>query len=218
MGLDLVYSVFDVCVVLTVAILIGCEESQTICGAFRRAGFDAFSCDILPTRGNPDWHYQANILEIIPIQRWDLIILHPDCTALALCGNSTYGRSMEKHEDRKAAISWTRRLWDLATNNAERVALENPASVIFQYLDFGQTQFVQPYMFGHMEQKKTGLRLFNLPTLAETDNVYIEMMKLTRAERERVHYMSPGPNRKRDRSKTFDGIADAIVSQWGPIL
>ena len=197
-------------------ILIGCEESQTICGAFRKAGYEAYSCDLLPTRGNPDWHYQADIMEILPLHYWKLAILHPDCTKLAVCGNSTYGRGKPKHQERIDALEWTIDLWDAATECAERVALENPASIIFRYLQ-AATYWIQPYQFGHMEQKKTGLALHNLPPLKETNNVYTEMMSLPKKERERIHYMSPGPNRKRDRSETFSGISDAAVSQWGPL-
>jgi len=99
------------------------------------------------------------------------------------------------------------------------VVLENPASVIFPVLrKRGATvQYVHPWQFGHPEQKKTGLALHNLPKLVETNNVYKEMMTLTAAERERVFRMPPGPNRKRDRSETFDGIAGALAEQYGAL-
>jgi len=199
-------------------ILIGCEESQTICGAFRKAGYDdAYSCDLEPTRGNPDWHYQADIMEVLPLEYWSLVILHPDCTKLAVCGNSTYGRGKPKHQERIDALEWTIDLWDTATECSERVALENPASIIFRYLQ-APTYWIQPYQFGDMAQKKTGLALYNLPPLKETNNVYTEMMKLPKKEREFIHHMSPGPNRARDRSTTFPGVSQAIVSQWGALL
>jgi len=91
-------------------ILIGCEESQILTKAFRLAGHEAYSCDIKKTRGNPEWHYQNDIMKIIPLQKWDLIILHPDCTALAVSGNRWYGKGMPRHQKRLDAIEWTKQL------------------------------------------------------------------------------------------------------------
>jgi len=197
------------------SILIGCEESQTICGKFRQAGYAAYSCDLEPTRGNPDWHYQADIMEVIPINQWDLIILHPDCTAMAVSGNRYYGTGMPKHDIRLASIDWTMELWELAVNNSGKVALENPVSVIFpeiecqtQQLDFN-IFYIQPWQFGHGETKKTGFATVGLPELKPTN--------IVDGRENRVWKMPPSPTRKRDRSKTFEGIADAIVTQWGPI-
>lgn len=198
------------------SILIGCEESGVITNTFRNKGYDAYSCDLQETRGNANYHYQGDILDIIPQRHWDLIILHPDCTAMALSGNSTYGKGMIKHDKRIEQINWTLNLWTLAKQYSKRVALENPMSMIFPRLRKigANVQFIQPYQFGHPEQKKTGFALHGLPQLVETDNVYAHMMTLPKKERERINYMSPGPNRKRDRSKTYQGIADAIVDQW----
>jgi len=200
--------------------LVGCEESQVVCKAFRDRGHEAYSCDLVPTRGNPDWHYQTDIIKhllSVPDKYYDLIILHPDCTAMAVSGNKWYGKGMPKHNARLEAVQWTLDLWRLAVCKGKRVTLENPASVIFPVLKQEpgvSVQYIQPYQFGHMEQKKTGLALHNLPELVETDNVYEEMMKLPKNVRERLHYMPPGPNRKRDRSVTFQGIADAFADQW----
>lgn len=197
-------------------ILVGCEESQVVTRAFREAGFETWSCDLQPTRGNPYWHIQQDIMDVIPTRRWHRIILHPDCTCLAVCGNKWYGRGMPKHDERIAAIEWTLNLWNLSLEYADGVALENPQSVIFPVLrDHGaDVQYVQPYQFGHLEQKKTGLALSGLYRLQETNNVYDEMMKLPKKDREKKHYMSPGPNRKRDRSITYPGIAQAMVKYW----
>lgn len=199
-------------------ILVGCEESQVITQRFRHRGFDAMSCDILPTRGDVRYHFQRDVIEVIPMRRWDLIILHPDCTAIALCGNSTYGRGMPKHHHRLVAIDWTVALWELAKAYSDKVVLENPMSVIFKHLSGGKTQYIQPYQFGHMEQKKTGLCMYGVEPLVPTDDVYDAMMLLPKAERERIHYMAPSPTRKRDRSVTFSGIADALVNQIGDTL
>jgi hypothetical protein len=185
-------------------ILIGCEESQTICKAFRDAGHEAYSCDLQPTRGNPDWHYQQDIMDVIPTKRWDLIILHPDCTAMAVSGNRWYGKGMPMHDKRIRQVEWTMRLWELAKKHSDKVALENPVSVIFKELP--NVHYIQPWQFGHGETKKTGFALHGLPPLKPTN--------IVNGREQRIWKMPPGPNRKRDRSKTFDGVASAIVSQW----
>ena len=190
-------------------ILIGCEESQTICGKFRAAGYEAYSCDLEPTRGNPDWHYQADIMEVIPLKYWDLIILHPDCTALSLSGNRWYGQGMKHHNKRMESIFWTQALWETAKKYSDKIALENPTSVIFKYLH-APVQYIQPWQHGHGETKKTGFALHHLPPLKPT--------KLVSGREQRIWKMGPSPTRKRDRSKTFEGIAEAIVNQWGPLV
>lgn len=187
-------------------VLIGCEESQTICRAFRDAGHEAHSCDLQPTRGNPDWHFQSDIMGVIPIRRWGLIILHPDCTAMAVSGNRWYGRDMPMHYRRSQAIDWTLTLWELAKTHSDRVALENPVSVIFQHLD-APVCYVQPWQYGHGETKKTGFALHNLPPLVPTN--------IVAGREQRIWKMPPSATRKRDRSETYQGIADAIVNQWG---
>ena len=109
-------------------VLIGCEESQVVCKAFRDRGHEAYSCDLQPTRGNPDWHYQQDIKPLLLTRWFDLIILHPDCTKLALSGNRWYGRGMPRHQERLDSIEWTIDLWKLAKKAAPLVALENPSS------------------------------------------------------------------------------------------
>ena len=197
-------------------VLVGCEESQVVCQAFRKRGHEAYSCDLLPTRGKRKWHMQQDIMTAIPLAYWDLIILHPDCTNMAVCNNSLCAKGKPRHQDRLDDIEWTVKLWELARFHSHSVALENPASTIFPVLrKYGAVvQYIQPCQFGHPEQKKTGLALDRLKPLVETNNVYDEMMKLPKHKRERMHYMSPGPNRKRDRSRTYDGIGDAMAEQW----
>jgi len=189
-------------------ILIAGEESQTICKAFRKAGYKAYSCDLLPTRGNPKWHYEADMLDIIPTRKWGLIILHPDCSAMAVSGNRWYGKGMPRHLERLKQVRWTLNVWELAKLHSKRVALENPVSVIFTELKKQVTvQYIQPHDHGHGETKKTGFALFNLDPLGPSNKVD--------GRQNRVWKMAPGPNRKRDRSETFVGVADAIVKQWG---
>jgi hypothetical protein len=205
---------------VAVSILVGFEESATISSRFRAAGFEAYSCDLLPTRGDPAWHYQCDILDIIPTRQWDLIILHPSCQYLAVCNNRNAATGKPDWRKRRRDIKWTVAVWELAKRHSKRVALENPASVIFPHLRRAgaRSDWIHPWQHGHMEQKKTGLALWNLPDLEETDNVYDDMMKLPKAERERVFWMPPSPTRARDRAVTYSGIADAIVNQYGKLL
>ena len=195
-------------------VLIGCEESGTVRRAFRERGHDAWSCDLLPARDKDAHHFDGDILYHLGATAfWDLIILHPDCTKVAVCGNKTWAGT----DARYAQVEWILRLWALAKNRSPRVALENPASVIWPPLRrAGATvQFIHPWQHGHPEQKKTGLALHGLPPLVESNNVHAKMMGLTPQERERVFRMAPGADRKRDRSKTYEGIADAMADQWG---
>ena len=193
------------------AILIGCEESQVICGEFRKAGYTAFSCDLMQTRGKPAWHIQKDIMKVIPIQKWDLIILHPDCTALAVSGNETYATGKSKHKERGKAVEWTIKLWELALQCSEHVALENPVSVLFPILREHQSKpkvfYLQPWQHGHGETKRTGFALYGLKPLVPTN--------IVKGRKQKMWLMGPSPTRKRDRSITYTGVAKAIVDQWG---
>lgn len=199
-------------------VLVGCEESGVVRDAFLRRGHNAWSNDLVPARnGGP--HLQMDVMQAVPLG-WDIIILHPDCTAMAVSGNRTYGRNKPDHWERIAQVEWTMGLWGLAKQYARLgVVLENPASVIFPKLKAAGAlvQYIHPWQFGHPEQKKTGLALHNLPKLVETDNVYETMMTLPLRERERVFHMPPGPNRKRDRSTTYHGVAEALAEQYGAL-
>ena len=146
-------------------------------------------------------------MDIIPTRQWDLIILHPDCTAMAVSGNRWYGQEMPMHHKRLESIAWTLKLWELAKQHGSRVALENPVSVIFKFLP--NVFYLQPYEHGHGETKKTGFALHNLEALKPSNKVP--------GREQRVWKMPPSPTRKRDRSETYQGIAKAIVSQWGEI-
>ncbi len=189
-------------------VLVGCEESQVVTKAFREQGHEAYSCDIQETRGNPEWHFHKDVMEAIKGTYWDLIILHPDCSAMAVSGNRWSGKGMPKHQKRLEAIEWTKQLWNHACFWSERTCLENPVSVIFPELS-AKTQYIQPWQFGHGETKKTGLALNNLVKLNPTN--------IVEGREQRIWKMPPGPNRKRDRSVTFQGIAEAMADQWGSL-
>lgn len=191
-------------------ILVGCEESQAITKAFRKRGHEAYSCDLKDcSGGHPEWHIKGDVMDAIQ-DFWDLIILHPDCTAMAVCGNKKYAVGMESYQERIEAIQWTVKLWKRALLWCDRVALENPVSVIFQYLEDKEMQYIQPWQFGHGETKKTGLALHNLPKLIPTD--------IVEGREQRIWKMAPSPDRKEKRSKTYEGIAEAIAEQWGNLI
>ena len=144
-------------------------------------------------------------MEVIPLQRWDLIILHPDCTAMAVSGNRWYGKGMSRNKERDKAISWTLKLWNLALQYSDKVALENPVSVVFKHLP--NVFYTQPWQHGHGETKKTGFALYGLKPLLPTD--------IVAGRDQKIWKMPPSETRKRDRSLTYPGIAKAIVQQWG---
>lgn len=188
-------------------ILVACEFSQIVTKAFREKGHEAYSCDIEPTEGNPDWHIQDDCLNIIPSQIWDIIIFHPDCTKMAVSGNRWYGKGTVGFWDRCKAIEWTVDAWNLILKYSKSSCLENPVSVIFKHIDYDILQYIQPWMFGHGETKKTGLALKNLPELNPTI--------IVKGREQRIWKMPPSPERKKERSRTFLGIAQAIAYQWG---
>jgi len=199
-------------------VLVACEESQAVCIEFRKLGHEAYSNDLQEcSGGHPEWHLQMDILQAIRSSKWDLIMMHLPCTAIALCGNSTYGTGMPKNKERIDSIDWTSSMWYYACSVCDHVGFENPKNVMGKFIG-KHTQVIQPYEFGHPERKETWLWLKGLPNLISTNNVYDEMMSLPKKERERIHYISPGPERGKIRSKTFPGIAKAIASQWSEYL
>lgn len=190
-------------------VLIGCEESATVRDAFRLRGHDAWSCDLLKSRGSNNYHMQCDVLQAIDDRPWDLIILHPDCTKMAVSGNRWYGKGSGRYAERVAAIEQTQRLWYRATDVCDKVVLENPVSVIFPAIRWccDDVQYIQPWQFGHGETKKTGLALKGVSRLVPTNVV--------EGREQRIWRMAPHKDRKRDRSKTYQGIADAMAEQWG---
>lgn len=189
-------------------ILLGCEESQIVCNEFRKLGHNAYSNDLLKcSGGRPEWHLQMDVFDAINLTDWDLIILHPPCTALAVSGNRWYGVGKPRHQDRIEAVKWTQELWEKATSASKHVALENPVGVLNTMGHFPEPQYIQPWQFGHGETKKTGLWLYNLPKLQPTD--------IVSGREQRIWKMPPAKDRAKMRSKTYPGIAEAIAAQWG---
>jgi hypothetical protein len=191
-------------------VLIACEYSGKVREAFRALGHDAYSCDLLPADDDSQYHYTGDCWPVIT-EGWDLIIMHPPCTALAVSGNRWYGTGMPKNSERAEAIEWTLALFEHAKKHAPKVAFENPVGV----LPIKPTQYVQPYQFGHAESKKTGLWLHNLPPLTATNDVEALWRTLPKKEAQRIHMLPPSADRWKIRSETYQGIADAMAQQWG---
>lgn len=177
--------------------------------AFRRRGHDAWSCDLLPADDGSSHHIQGDALTVLG-EGWDLMVAHPPCQHMAVSG-ARHFEAKRKDGRQQAALDFVRALM-LAP--IPRIAIENPVSVISSQIRPAD-QTIHPWQFGHPEQKATCLWLKNLPLLRPTNNVHAEMMELPRSERERIHLMPPGPDRWKERSKTFEGIAEAMADQWG---
>ena len=189
-------------------VLIACEESQAVCIEFRKLGIEAYSCDIQDCSGGyPEWHIKGDAVEVLWSKDWSLVIAHPPCTRITNSG-----------------VSWLekRGLWkDLAEGvsffnhfvtygfSGKKIAIENPIPHSYAMIP-RYTQLIQPWQFGHGETKATCLWLFGLPPLKETDVV--------KGREQRLHRLPPGPERAKERSKTFPGIAKAMAEQWAQFV
>lgn len=202
-------------------VLVACEYSGTVRDAFLAKGHDAWSNDIIDTDSNPERHLKMDVMEAIKSRYWDLIIIHIPCTAMSVSGNGTYAKGKPKYQERLDAIEWSLSVWDEAVKNSDSTVMENPVSVLFSEIKkrrrktYDSIQYIQPWQFGHMEQKNTGLVLRNVKPLVETQNVYDEMMLLPQKERERIWFMSPSEDRGKERARFFDGFAKQFAEQWG---
>lgn len=207
-------------------VLIACEESQTVCKAFRERGHEAYSCDIQPpSGGHPEWHVQDDALKMLRggvefetmdgqkhyVDEWDLLIAHPPCTHLAVSGMRWFSEGTKPLSLKYDAAAF---FLKFAEAPIEHIAIENPVSVM-STLYRKPDQIINPWQFGHLEQKKTCLWLKNLPPLCETNNVYEYMMTLPEKERARIWWLGSG--HAKERSKTFPGIAEAMAEQWGEL-
>ena len=214
-------------------ILIACEESQTVCKAFREKGHEAYSCDIQePSGGHPEWHILGNAIEALvggqvvtmngethDIGNWDMLIAHPPCTYLSNAGARHLWKGHELQVDRvmlgiQARDLFMRFLW----SNIPKICIENPIpSKVFCLPAY--TQIIQPYMFGHPYTKKTCLWLKNLPKLKPTNNIepigsWCPSGSYTKKHEECYRGVFT-KERAKNRAKTFPGIAKAMAEQWG---
>ena len=228
-------------------VLVACEESQRVCTAFREKGHNAFSCDIEPcSGGHPEWHIMQDVIPLLDGRcifetmdgaehsingKWDLIIAHPPCTYLTVAANKLYNiekygkKAVKRLEDREKAIEF---FMAFVNADCERKAIENPIGVIstrYRKPD----QIIQPYQFGHPVRKSTCLWLYNLPKLKPTNIVDFECIH---SNGKSGGYSGPSwivkdengkilsykdPRVAKARSKTYEGVAKAMASQWSDI-
>ena len=181
-------------------VLVACEFSGIVREAFRKLGHDAWSCDLIETE-IPGNHIQGDVLRVLD-EEWDLMISHPPCTHLAVSGARWF---KDKVKEQAEALVFVRALLDAPI---PRIALENPVSVISSKIR-KPDQYVQPWMFGHGETKKTGLWLKNLPLLKPSN--------IVDGREGKVWKMAPSPDRWKDRSRTYTGLAQAMAEQWGSL-
>lgn len=196
-------------------ILVACEYSGRVRDAFIGCGHDAMSCDILPTDA-PGPHYQGDVRDVLG-DNWDLMVAHPPCTYLTNSGVTWLHKDPSRWAKLDDAAAFFKLLLDAPI---PRIAVENPIMHKYAKERIGgvkQTQVIQPWMFGHTEQKATCLWLKGLPPLVPTNNVKNAMMALPDNERQRLHYLPPSADRWKKRSETFLGIAQAMADQWGTL-
>lgn len=194
-------------------VLISCEYSGRVRDAFIAMGHDAMSCDLLPTDAAGP-HYQGDVFDL-DLTQFDLMIAHPPCTYLTNAGVTWLHRDKERWAMLDDGAAFFKRLLEAPI---PRICIENPIMHKYAKERIGgvkQSQVIQPWMFGHMEQKATCLWLKGLPLLQPTNNVKEEMMKLPDNERQRLHYLPPSADRWKLRSTTYQGIANAMAEQWG---
>lgn len=192
-------------------ILVAGEFSGIIRDAFTEQGHDVMSCDLIPseTYGR---HYQGDVFDIIE-DGWDLMVAHPPCQYLTNSGVRWLYTESERWDKMYAGAEFFK---SLLNADIDKICIENPIPHKYAVEIIGRKydQLIQPWQFGHMEQKATCLWLKNLPKLKPTRVVKSEMLKLPKSISQRIHHMSPGPDRKKERSRTYKGIADAIALQW----
>lgn len=179
-------------------VLVACEYSGRVRDAFLARGHDAMSCDLLATESEGP-HYKGDVMEIIG-DGWDLLVAHPPCTHLAVSGARWW---KDKKKEQADALAFVRTLMD---SPIDRIAIENPISAISTAIR-RPDQIIHPWQFGHGETKATCLWLKGLPKLNPTD--------IVEGREARVHRMPPSPNRWKERSRTYQGIAAAMAEQWG---
>lgn len=208
-------------------VLVACEESQTVCKAFRKKGHEAYSCDIQEcSGGHPEWHIMQDVIPILNgncefktvdgikhkiYGKWDLIISHPPCTYLSNAGaRFLYPKGVLNEDRLNLGLAAKEFFMQLYNANCNKICVENPIpSRVFGLPKYSQT--VQPYEHGHPFKKKTCFWLKNLPLLQPTDIVDVrESTKIAGN-----WFNKGGKDRQKNRAKTFEGIAEAMAEQWG---
>lgn len=213
-------------------VLVACEESQTVCAAFRARGLEAYSCDIQrPSGGHPEWHILGDALEVVTatnvttmdgyshsIGQWDLLIAHPPCTYLSNVGASNLTRHGVIDQERLCKGFIAKKFFEsLLYCNIPHIAVENPVPIkIFGLPPY--SQIIEPYFFGHPYRKRTCLWLRNLPPLTPSDVVQPLGCWVQTKGSNYKKYKIRGHSSAKLRSKTFAGIAAAMAETWGDCL
>ena len=210
-------------------VLIACEESQAVCKAFRERGHEAYSCDVKDcSGGHPEWHIKGDVLPLLK-EKWDLIIAHPPCTYLTVSGNrwfnvEKYGeKALQRERDREDGAAF---FMEFVNADCKRIAIENPVGCMSRRYR-KPDQIIQPWQFGHPYTKQTCLWLKGLPPLVPTKILQKppegwQNQLFTGDRYSGFNTKLNGkvlawndPRTKEIRSKTFQGIADAMADQWG---
>ena len=182
-------------------VIVACEYSGRVRESFRKIGHDAWSCDILESEDDSEFHIQTCIEDVIN-DGWDLMMAHPPCTHLAVSG-ARHFKAKQESGVQQEALDFVRLLLEA---DIPKIALENPISIISSKIR-KPDQIIQPWQFGHGETKATCLWLKGLPKLVPTN--------IVEGREQRIHKMPPSPTRWKERSRTYQGIADAMAQQWG---
>lgn len=191
-------------------VLVACEFSGVVRRAFEKLGHDVLSCDLLPSDDNSPYHYVGDVRDLLE-QKWDLMIAHPPCTDLAVSGAAWFKEKIADGRQQRA-LDFVRMLMDA---DIPRICIENPVSVISSKIR-KPDQIIQPWWFGEDASKKTCLWLKNLPLLVETNRLLGD--NTTRRANQTAsgqNKIGPSPYRWKERSKTYQGIADGMADQWG---
>lgn len=218
-------------------VLVACEESQRVCTAFRELGHEAYSCDIIePSGGHPEWHVLGDVLPLLErerefttmdgvkhtVDKWDLIVAHPPCTYLTNAGARHLWKGHELNQERyQQGLEAKSFFMRFINADCEHIAVENPIpSKVFELPKYTQT--IQPYQFGHPFTKKTCLWLKGLPELQPTNEVepiatWCPSGSYSHKHGDKHRGMFT-KDRARNRSKTFEGIAEAMAKQWSEYL
>lgn len=188
-------------------VLVACEFSGIVREAFRKRGHDAYSCDVLPAEDGSTFHLQCDVRRALRTQ-WDLMIAHPPCTYLANSGVRWLAGNAERMAAMEEACEFFN---ELRNAPIERIGIENPIPHKYARRKIGgyYDQIIHPWQFGHGETKATCLWLKNVPKLVPTN--------IVEGREPRVHHASPGPDRWKERSRTLQGVADAMADQWGSL-
>ena len=196
-------------------VLVACEESQEVCTAFYERGHDAWSCDLQEPSGElPERHIQDDVIKIATLHNWDLMIAHPPCQYLANSGVKHLFTNCHRWPLMFKGAEFFLKLMNM---DIDKICMENPIMHKYAVRLIGrrQDQLIQPWEFGHLENKAHCFWLKGLDPLINTTNLKWQTSQLPKSESDKVHWMAPSEERSKQRSKTYTGIAQRMADQWG---